>query len=71
MYVSIKNFHLTTAELFSIIQTAQVNLLIPDRYLTWVMYNIDKCVVEDLLPWSEKNPDELHVHKKDLEKKAN
>lgn len=60
-----------TAELFTIIQTAQANLLIPDQYLTWVMYHIDKCPVEDLLPWSEKIPDELHVHKKDLEKKAN
>ena len=37
---------------------------------TWVMYTIDKCPIEDLLPWSEKIPDELHVHKKDLEKKA-
>ena len=59
-----------TAEHFSIIQTAQANLLIPDQYLTWTMYNVGKLPIEELLPWSEKIPDEIHIHKKDLEQRT-
>ena len=59
-----------TAELFSIIQTSQANLLIPDQYLTWAMYNVGKLPIEELLPWSEKIPDEIHIHKKNLEQRT-
>ncbi len=59
-----------TAELFSIIQTSQANLLIPDQYLTWAMYNVGKLPIEELLPWSEKISDEIHIHKKNLEQKT-
>ena len=58
-----------TAELFSIIKTAQANLLIPDQYLSYVMYHIKSEPIEDLLPWSDKIPDELRIHKEDLEKR--
>ena len=58
-----------TAELFSIIQTAQANLLIPDQYLSYVMYHIKSEPIEDLLPWSDKIPEELRIHKEDLEKR--
>jgi hypothetical protein len=59
-----------TAELFSIIQASQANLLIPDQYLTWAMYNVGKLPIEELLPWSEKIPDEIHIHKKNLEQRT-
>ena len=58
-----------TAELFSIIQTAQANLLIPDQYLSYVMYHIKSDPIEDLLPWSDNIPEELRIHKEDLEKR--
>lgn len=58
-----------TAELFSVIQTAQANLLIPDQYLSYVMYHIKSEPIEDLLPWSDKIPEELRIHKEDLEKR--
>ncbi|MDD7607059.1 MAG: transposase, partial [Candidatus Enterosoma sp.] len=58
-----------TAELFSIIQTAQANLLIPDQYLSYVMHHIKSKPIEDLLPWSDNIPEELRIHKEDLEKR--
>ncbi len=41
-----------------------------DGYETWVMYNMGKMNTEDLLPWSEKVPDEIYVHRNDLEKRV-
>lgn len=60
----------TTAELFSNIQTAQVNLLIPDKYLSYMMYHINSDPIEDLLPWSVKIPEEIHIHKEELEERS-
>lgn len=56
----------TTAKLFSIIQTARANGLKTELYLEYVLSNINKVSIDDLLPWSNKLPDHLKITKKDL-----
>ncbi len=58
-----------TAILFSIIQTASANFLRPDVYLEYVIDNINKKPIEELLPWSNTLPEEIHVHSKDIVKR--
>lgn len=52
---------ITTGKLFSIIQTAKANHLKSERYLTYVISNINKKDIEDLLPWSDSLPKELSI----------
>lgn len=58
-----------TAVLFSIIQTAAANLLKTDAYLEYVMDNILKKDIDDLLPWSDNLPIDIKIHYKDLIKR--
>ena len=48
-----------SARLFSIIQTARANGLVTEKYLDYVISNIDKTEVENLLPWSKSLPDSV------------
>ena len=48
----------TTGKLFSIVQTARANGLKSEEYLTYVISNINKKDINDLLPWSNKLPKE-------------
>ena len=50
-----------SGRLFSILQTAKANGLVPEMYLSYCLENVNKVSVEDLLPWSEKLPDSLKV----------
>ena len=50
--------------LFSIIQTAKANGLCIERYLEYVLNNINKIKIDDILPWSEKLPKELKLNLK-------
>ena len=50
-----------SGRLFSILQTAKANGLVPEMYLAYCLENMNKVAVEDLLPWSEKLPDSLKV----------
>ena len=50
-----------SGRLFIIIQTAKANGLIVDKYIEYVIDHINKTPVEDLLPWSEKLPQELFI----------
>lgn len=52
---------ITTGKLFSLIQTAKANHLKSELYLTYVITNINKKDIEDLLPWSDKLPKELSI----------
>ena len=45
-----------SGRLFTIIQTAKANSLVVDKYLEYVIDNISKVPIDDLLPWSEKLP---------------
>ena len=47
--------------LFSIIQTAKANGLIIDKYLEYIIDNINKANIDELLPWSEKLPKDLKI----------
>ena len=47
--------------LFSIIQTAKANGLIIDKYLEYIIDNINKANIDELLPWSEKLPKDLKM----------
>lgn len=50
-----------SGRIFTIVQTAKANALVVDKYLEYVLENINKVPVEDLLPWSEKLPKELSI----------
>lgn len=54
---------LTTGKLFSIVQTARANGLKSEEYLTYVISNINKKDINDLLPWSNKLPKELLINR--------
>lgn len=56
---------LLTGKLFSIIQTARANGLKSEQYLKYVIENINKKNIDDLLPWSNTLPKELSITKKD------
>lgn len=53
----------TTGKLFSIVQTARANGLKSEEYLTYVISNINKKDINDLLPWSNKLPKELLINR--------
>ena len=48
-------------KLFSIVQTAKATRLTVEQYLKYVIERIEKFPIEDLLPWSDKLPDELKI----------
>ena len=50
-----------SSRIFSIIQTATANSLIVDKYLEYVLENINKLPIDDILPWSEKLPKSLSI----------
>lgn len=50
-----------TGKLFSIVQTAKANGLRVEQYLKYVIERIEKFPIDDLLPWSDKLPDELKI----------
>lgn len=52
--------------IYSIIQTARANGLVIDRYLEYVLSNIDKENIDNLLPWSKNLPVylKLNINKK-------
>ena len=49
---------------FTIVQTARSNGLVVDKYLEYVLENIGKADVADLLPWFDKLPKELSIFNK-------
>ena len=50
-----------SARLFTIIQTARANGIRVEEYLTYLLENVGEIDVNDLLPWSEKIPENLKV----------
>lgn len=56
----------TTAKLFSIVQTARANGLKSEKYLAYLLTNINKKPIEDLLPWTNSLPIDLRITKKDI-----
>ena len=54
----------TTGILFSVVQTAKANGLIPELYIKHLLDNINKVEIDDLLPWSEKIPQNILIPKK-------
>lgn len=56
----------TTAKLFSIVQTARANGLKSEKYLAYLLANINKKPIEDLLPWANNLPTDLKISKKDI-----
>ena len=50
-----------SGRIFTIVQTAKANGLIIDKYLEYILDNINKVPIEDLLPWSENLPKELSI----------
>lgn len=51
----------TTAKLFSIVQSAKANGLDSEKYLAYVIRNINKKPIDELVPWCEKLPKELQI----------
>ena len=50
--------------LFSIIQTAKANGLCVEKYLDYILTNINNMKIDDILPWSEKLPKNLKLNLK-------
>lgn len=50
-----------SALIFSLIQSALVNNLNAERYLEWALTNINKLSGNELLPWSNKTPEEIRT----------
>jgi len=50
-----------SGRLFTIIQTTKANALVVDKYMEYVLENINKAPIKDLLPWPEKLPKELLI----------
>ena len=50
-----------SGRLFTIIQTAKANMLVVDKYIEYVLENINKIPIDDLLPWAENLPQELSI----------
>lgn len=50
-----------SGRLFTIVQTAKANGLIVNKYLEYIIDNINKVPIENLLPWSENLPKELSI----------
>lgn len=61
MFYKIGNDSTVTGKLFSIVQTAKANGLRVEQYLKYVIERIEKFPIDDLLPWSDKLPDELKI----------
>lgn len=55
-----------TAKIFTIVQTARANGLKVEHYLKYIIENINKKEIEELLPWSIDLPEELKIITKDL-----
>ncbi|MFI3308023.1 MAG: IS66 family transposase [Mycoplasmatota bacterium] len=50
-----------SAILFSIVQTAKANGLVPEKYLTYVFENLNKLSTQDLMPSSDTLPDDIKI----------
>lgn len=50
------------ARLFTIVQTAKANGLIPEKYIEWCIENSDR-PADDLLPWLKHVPDDVKALK--------
>ena len=55
---------ITTGKLFSIVQTARANGLKSEQYLSYVISNINKKDINELLPWSKSLPKDLLISNK-------
>lgn len=54
LFAKSENGALSTGRLFSLLQTAKANGLIPESYLAFVLENINNLKPNQLLPWSEE-----------------
>lgn len=61
LFAKTENGASISGRLFTIIQTAKANGLVVDKYLEYVLENIEKTDIENLLPWSEKIPKDLSI----------
>lgn len=64
LFSKTENGALASGLLFSIIQTAKANGLCVERYLDYVLNNINKKNIDELLPWSKELPKELKLNLK-------
>jgi len=61
------NGAIKTAKIFSIVQTARANGLKVEQYLKYLISNINKKTIEELLPWSSDLPIDLLITPKDIQ----
>lgn len=59
----------TTAQAYSIVQTARANGLIAEKYIKYVLENINKKDISELLPWSPTLPKYIKISSEDIDKK--
>lgn len=61
LFAKSENGALLSSRIFTIVQTANANSLIVNKYLEYVLENINKVPIDDLLPWSDKLPKSLSI----------
>ena len=61
LFAKTENGALVSGRLFTIVQPAKANGLIVDKYIEYILHNINKVSLEDLLPWFEKLPQEPSI----------
>lgn len=64
LFSKTENGALASGLLFSIIQTSKANGLCIERYLEYVLNNINKIKIDDILPWSKNLPKDLKLNLK-------
>ena len=64
LFSKTENGALASGLLFSIIQTAKANGLCVERYLEYILNNINSLKIDDILPWSDKLPKDLKLNLK-------
>lgn len=61
LFCKTENGATITGKAYSVVQTARANGLVADKYLEYVLENISKCPLENLLPWSMKLPQSVRI----------
>jgi len=61
LFAKTENGASISGRIFTLVQTAKANALVVEKYIEYALENINKVPVENLLPWSEKLPQELSI----------
>lgn len=70
MFANTSKGDISSANIYSIVETAKANKLVVERYLVYLFDNLSKIdlsdseSLEDLMPWSNKIPENMKIKDK-------